>query len=244
MTIAAVVLAAALGALAGSVLTVVAWRIPRAIPLLAGRGTDGVPVPDLWSDVPLLRRRFSRDDSSVAVAVGGPVLELTTAVLFALLTWRFGMTLLLPAYLVLATAAVLLGIIDLQHQRLPNAIVGPFAVAGVVLVTLATAGTGAWDSLLRGAIGAALLFVLYLILALISPASLGMGDVKLAGVLGFFLAYLGWRTLALGGAGAFVLAALVGIVLLTTGRANRRTQVPFGPSMLVAALTAVILSLP
>ena len=79
------------------------------------------------------------------------------------------------------------------------------------------------------------------ILALISPGGLGMGDVKLAGLLGLYLAYLGSRALLLGVAGGFVLAAVVGIELLATHRADRKTMVPFGPAMLLATLIAVII---
>jgi leader peptidase (prepilin peptidase)/N-methyltransferase len=82
--------------------------------------------------------------------------------------------------------------------------------------------------------------VLYLVLALISPASLGMGDVKLAGVLGLLMAYMSWRTLLYGATGAFVISAVIGIGILVTRRGNRRTQLPFGPSMLLAALVAIV----
>jgi len=148
----------------------------------------------------------------------------------------------LPAYLLLATTGVLLGVIDLQHQRLPNVIVAPFAVGSVLLLTLAALGSGAWESLARALVGGVALFVVYLVLALISPASLGMGDVKLAGVLGLLMAYLSWRALFYGAAGAFVISALIGIAILITRRGHRRTQLPFGPSMLLAALIAVLLN--
>jgi leader peptidase (prepilin peptidase)/N-methyltransferase len=67
-----------------------------------------------------------------------------------------------------------------------------------------------------------------------------MGDVKLAGVLGWYLAYLSWRTLIYGAAGGFVISALVSVVLLATRRVDRRAHLPFGPSMLLAAVLAVI----
>jgi leader peptidase (prepilin peptidase) / N-methyltransferase len=243
MMVAAVVVAAVLGALVGSVLTVLAWRLPRAIPLRAGPGADGALVADLWADVPVLSRHPRETETlyhTPVVAVRPPVLEAVTGTLFALMVLRFGVSWALPAYLTLAASAVLLGVVDLQHRRLPNTIVGPFAVAGLVALTLAAVGSGAWESLVRAFLGAVLLFFLYLVLALISPASLGMGDVKLAGVLGLYLAYVSWRTVAYGAVGAFIIAALTGVVLLVTGRVNRRTQLPFGPSMLLAALVAVV----
>jgi leader peptidase (prepilin peptidase)/N-methyltransferase len=242
MLIVAVVAAACVGALLGSILSVVAWRVPRAIPLrLTGR-IDHERVACLWSDVPILgRRRGGGSCPDLGIALRPPAFELLTGSLWALLTWRFGVTWLLPAYLALAAAGVLLSVVDLQHQRLPNLIVAPVAVVSLLLLTLATLGSGAWEPLGRAVIGAAVLFVLYLVLALISPASLGMGDVKLAGVLGLLMAYLSWRTLLYGATGAFVISALIGIAVLITRRGNRRTQLPFGPSMMLAALIAIIL---
>ncbi|HEY5150385.1 MAG TPA: hypothetical protein VIJ23_11285 [Mycobacterium sp.] len=78
-----------------------------------------------------------------------PVLELVTAVLFALTTARFGVSWPLPAYLTFAAAAVLLAVVDLQHRRLPNVLVGPFAVVALGLLTLASWGLGEWQPLLR-----------------------------------------------------------------------------------------------
>ena len=243
MLIAAVAMAAALGAALGSVLSVVAWRVPRGFTLRQSWPTADYRVSTLWSGGPILRRspRGSASPRPV-VALRPPASELMTGLLFAVLTWRFGVTWVLPAYLFLAAAAVLLGVIDLQHQRLPNSIVAPFAVGSVLLLTLAAFGSGAWESLVRAVVGGVALFVVYLVLALISPASLGMGDVKLAGVLGLLMAYLSWRTLLYGATGAFAISAVIAIGILLTRRGNRRTQLPFGPSMLLAALIAVLLN--
>jgi leader peptidase (prepilin peptidase)/N-methyltransferase len=64
---------------------------------------------------------------------------------------------------------------------------------------------------------------------------MGLGDVKLAGVLGMYLGYLGWAQLAVGVAGAFLLGGVFGIMLMLLGRAGRKTAVPFGPWMLLGA---------
>lgn len=231
-----------LGVVIGSVITVAAWRVPRAIGLRAWTSEDGTEHSGLLADVPVLHpsswgTRARRSPNGVAAPF--PLLELITALLFIMMVLLFGTSLTLPAFLLLAAASVLLGVIDLQHHRLPNMIVGPFAAAAVLLLALGAAGQEAWQPLMRALVGGVALFLVYLVLALISPSSLGMGDVKLAGVLGLYLAYLSWRTLILGAAGGFVIAALIGIILLATRRANRRTQVPFGPSMIAAALTAV-----
>ncbi len=242
MLVTSIVVAALLGALIGSMLTVLAWRVPRGLPVRAGLSAEGAEQSALWRDAPLLHISARGNGQwQGVVAVRPPVLEVITGALFALTVLRFGLSWTLPAYLTLAAASVLLSVIDLQHQRLPDVIVGPFAVAASALLTVAAFGEGTWEPLVRALAGGAILFAFYLILALISPGGLGMGDVKLAGVLGMYLAYLSWRTLILGAAGGFVIAALVGIGLMAARRASRDSMVPFGPSMLLAAMGAVFI---
>ena len=243
MAVMPAIVAMALGALVGSVLTELAWRIPRGRPMRSARSTNGAEMPGLWADTALftIGARRNQQGRRGFVAVRSPVLELITGALFAAMALCFGLSWTLPAYLTLAAASVLLAVVDLQHHRLPDVIVGPFAAAALALLTVAAFGQGTWEPLVRALAGAAILLTCYLILALISPGGMGMGDVKLAGVLGLYLAYLSWRALILGAAGGFVIAAVVGIGLLATHRAGRETMVPFGPAMLLAAMTAVII---
>ena len=107
-------------------------------------------------------------------AVGTPLLEIGTALLFALTAWRFGATWELPAFLFLAGAGVLLTVIDVQHRLLPNRVVLPSLGIGAALLTVAAAAEGAWGDLLRAGLAAVVLFAVFLVLALISPRSLGM----------------------------------------------------------------------
>jgi leader peptidase (prepilin peptidase)/N-methyltransferase len=90
----------------------------------------------------------------------------------------------------------------------------------------------------------ALLFGFYLVLALVYPAGMGLGDVKLAGLLGLYLGWLGWAAVAVGAFTAFLIGGLVGVSLLATGRAGRKTAVPFGPAMLSGALLSVFAGAP
>lgn len=87
-------------------------------------------------------------------------------------------------------------------------------------------------------LGAVILFVSYLILGLISPGGIGMGDVKLAAPVGLYLGYLGWSHLLYGGLLGFVLNGVVTVLVLSSKGWNRATEVPHGPSML-GALMAV-----
>jgi leader peptidase (prepilin peptidase)/N-methyltransferase len=168
------------------------------------------------------------------------VLAAATAILFVLVAAVLGLSWELPAYLFFAAVAVVLTAIDLRHHLLPNAVVLPALGIGLVLLSIAAAGESAWGALLRAVLGALVLFVLYLVLALISPAGLGMGDVKLAAVLGLFLAYQGWGALFVGAVLASMIGALVGLAVLASRRGGLRSDVPFGPSMLAGALLAVI----
>jgi leader peptidase (prepilin peptidase)/N-methyltransferase len=97
---------------------------------------------------------------------------------------------------------------------------------------------------MRAVIGAVILGFVYFALAIAVPGGMGLGDVKLAGVLGFVLAYLGWGPLAVGSFSAFVLGGIFAIVLLVIRRTGRRTGIPFGPWMLGGAWVGIVLGAP
>jgi leader peptidase (prepilin peptidase) / N-methyltransferase len=172
-------------------------------------------------------------------AVRRPVVELGTALLFALTGLRFGLSWELPAFLFLAGVAVLLTIVDVQHKLLPNRVVLPSIGIGAALLTVAASGTGEWSALLRGVLAAASLFVVFFALVLISPRSIGMGDAKLAALLGLYLGWLGWEFVLLGIAAGFVVQALLAVVLLVTRRIGLKGELPFGPAMLVGAALVI-----
>jgi leader peptidase (prepilin peptidase)/N-methyltransferase len=79
----------------------------------------------------------------------------------------------------------------------------------------------------------------YLVLALIAPSGLGMGDVKLAGLLGLYLGWLGWGAVVLGAMAGFVVQAVVALLLLATRRIGLRGELPFGPAMLAGAALVI-----
>ena len=134
---------------------------------------------------------------------------------------------------------IALALIDLDVKRLPNVIVLPSYPVLAALLAIAAGVHGDWSALARAAIGGAVLFAVYFALAFAYPAGMGFGDVKLAGLLGAVLAYLSWRVLVVGAFGGFVLGAVVGVVVLATGRGGRKTALPFGPFMIAGALIAI-----
>ena len=173
------------------------------------------------------------------LAVRPPLVEVLTALLVVATVLRFGPSWELPAFLLLAVAGVLLAVVDLQHRLLPNRVVLPSLAAGTALLLLPALADGAWDALLRAVLGAGALFAVYLALALVSPGGLGMGDVKLAAVLGLYLGWLGWTAVVVGALAGFVVQALVALVLLASRRIGLRGELPFGPAMLAGAALVI-----
>jgi leader peptidase (prepilin peptidase)/N-methyltransferase len=85
----------------------------------------------------------------------------------------------------------------------------------------------------------AAMYFFYFVLVVAKPGAMGWGDVKLAGVIGLYLGFLGWDELVVGAFSAFLLGGIVGIALMAIGSAGRKTKIPFGPYMVVGAFTAI-----
>jgi leader peptidase (prepilin peptidase)/N-methyltransferase len=154
-----------------------------------------------------------------------------------------GWTALLPAFVALALLGTPLIVIDVQVHRLPNRLVLPVFLLGAVLLTAAAAVRDAWPALLRAAEGAAAVYVVLFLLAVASPRSFGMGDVKLGGVLGGYLGWFGWAHVYYGIFAGFVLGAVLAIGLLAGRRANTKTAIPFGPMLIVGPLVVLAFDL-
>jgi leader peptidase (prepilin peptidase)/N-methyltransferase len=176
---------------------------------------------------------------SGAPAVRRPVVEVGTAALFVVVVLRFGASWELLPFLFLAGVAVLLAVVDVQHKLLPNRVVVPSIAIGSVLLLVAAVPGGDWADLLRGVLAGLVLFAVYLVLALVNPRGLGMGDVKLAGLLGLHLGWLGWPVVVYGTLAAFLGQALIALLLLATRHIGLRGELPFGPAMLLGAAVAI-----
>ncbi|WP_336712324.1 prepilin peptidase [Arthrobacter sp. USHLN218] len=165
-----------------------------------------------------------------------------SGLLCGLMAWFFGASAVLPAFCYLAVMGVLLGAIDARHKLLPNRLVLPFLVGALVLLGSAAAVSGAWLQLLGGLLGGAALFALYLVMALIKPGGIGLGDVKLTAVVGLYAGYLGLDAWLLVLVGAFLLNAVAIVVLMLARVLNRNSDIPFGPAMIAATLLAPMLA--
>ena len=148
----------------------------------------------------------------------------------------------LVAFAALAVACGVLVAIDLAVHRLPDVVVVPMYPVLLATLGVASAVTGDWGALGRAAAAALALLAFYFTLAFINPSGLGLGDVKLAGVLGLFLGWLGWQYVLIGTLAAFALNAVVALVLLLSRRADRHTGIAFGPAMIAGAAVAAWLS--
>ncbi|WP_240629831.1 prepilin peptidase [Specibacter cremeus] len=148
--------------------------------------------------------------------------------------------LVLAACLYFVWMAVRLAGIDIRHHLLPNRIVYPSALAALVLLAGAALAAGDPGAALRTVSAGVVLFIAYLVLNLVYPAGLGLGDVKLAFVLGLYLGFTGWPAVFWATALAFVLAGLWGVVLLASRRGTGNTAIPFGPFMLAGAAAVLV----
>jgi len=146
------------------------------------------------------------------------------------------------AFLALALGSVLLCFVDIAVRRLPDQLTVPLAVFGVV--GLGTAGYLGRDMtpLLRGLTGAALAGGFFLALAFARPdgEGMGLGDAKLAGVLGLYLSWLGWSELVLGILAGTAAATLFALFMLRTGRMDRKSAITYGPFLILGAAVALL----
>jgi leader peptidase (prepilin peptidase) / N-methyltransferase len=153
---------------------------------------------------------------------------------------RFGATSTVLPFLFFVPLLAELAVVDLHTRRLPNVLTLPALVAGLVLVGGTAAASGSPAVLVDALVAAAVLFVTFLVLALLRPSGMGMGDVKAAAVIGLFVGSLG-----VGAAVAAIFLAALGALLTTVlltgaGRIHRGAQTPFGPWLAVGSLVALL----
>jgi leader peptidase (prepilin peptidase)/N-methyltransferase len=146
------------------------------------------------------------------------------------------------AFAWLAGAGLVLAYADLAAHRLPDVVTYPsYAVCAAALLADA-AVLGTWDALLRSVAAAAAAFALGALLAALVPAGLGFGDVKLLGLLGLVLGWVGWAVLVSGVFAGLLLGAIGSVALVVARRAGWRTAVPFGPPLLLGSAVMLAVS--
>ncbi|WP_244285795.1 prepilin peptidase [Cryobacterium zongtaii] len=246
------------GILIGSFLNVVVYRVPNGRSIVSPpsacpgcgaliRPVDNIPV------ISWLKLRGRCRQCRTSISVRYPVVEFGTGVFFsATVGWALldkplaapagsgvGLALAVVAYLYLAAVSVALALIDLDTHTLPDRIVLPSYIVGASLFGTISVVTGDYGSLLGACVGMGALWLFYFLLAVVYPGGMGFGDVKLAGVLGLFLGWLGWGPLVVGAFAAFLLGGMYAIVLVVTRQASRKSGIPFGPWMLIGAWVGI-----
>ena len=234
-----------LGLLLGSFLNVVIARVPAGHSIVHPpshcprcdtpiRGRDNIPV------VSWLALRARCRTCKAPISVRYPLVELGTAVLFALTALVIGPHADLPAHLILVAGFVALGVIDLDTKRLPVKVLWPtFGLAALAFVIAAIVDDRFGD-LGRAAIGSFIGFAVFRIIHAVRPDGMGYGDVRLAAVCGMELGWHGLADLTLGLYGSFVLGALISVPLLMLGRARFKSAVPFGPFLVAATMLQIL----
>ena len=248
------IVAGVVGLFVGDYLTVIIERAPSSR-TVAGSFRELAPCPAGWCPRCATRLRgtdlvplasWARTGGRCRYCgerFGGwhPAAEALTAITFALIGLRFGASPVLPAFCYLAALSVALAFIDVAHRRLPDLLTLPSYPVAIAALGVATPFVRHGAShLLHAAIGLACASAFYLILALLYPAGIGWGDVKLSGLLGLYLGWIGPTALFIGLAAGFVLAAAAALALIAAGRATRKSQIAFGPFMLAGSLVVII----
>ncbi|HEY9240893.1 MAG TPA: A24 family peptidase [Streptosporangiaceae bacterium] len=165
------------------------------------------------------------------------------ALAFGMMVVRFGLSPVLPGYGYLALAGTGLAVIDARERRLPDRLTLPsYPVALALLGLAALLPPGGGRHFLGALAGLGIALALFTVQAVLYPAGLGWGDVKLAGILGLYLGWLGLAAVAAGLFLGYLLAAVAGLGLIAAGRASRKTQLPFGPFLLAGTLAVIMLS--
>ena len=152
---------------------------------------------------------------------------------------RYGLQGTVVPFLFFVPVIVGLGVIDLHTRRLPNAVVLPSYIAGILLVGFLGVFRGDQTLFHQAAAAGVLLFAVFYALST-RPTGMGMGDVKAAGMIGLFVGSLGIGAAIVAAVLASLTAFVTGAVLVATGVVPRKTPTPFGPYLALGSMTAVL----
>ena len=174
-----------------------------------------------------------------------PLTELVTGILFALAYWKFGLSLRAVAYAAFFWVLVVLTVIDLEHKLLPTRVIYPSLAVGWVLLGVDALVADESRRLLDALIGLAIFGGFFFTVAFLVPRGMGMGDVRLALLLGTFLGYLGGAGFVLLGMFmSFMTGALVGGIVAAVTKGGRKMKIPFGPFLAAGTLIAIFAGRP
>jgi leader peptidase (prepilin peptidase)/N-methyltransferase len=241
-------LAGLLGLVAGSFANVVIHRVPRRESVVRpGSRCPACGSPVAWRDnLPVLGWLVLRGrcrSCRAPVPIRYPLVELAMGLLWSVVALRLagaGLAWAIPAYLAVAFICVVLAAIDAATRLLPNRITYPAFPIVLGLLALASVGLGDLGRLGRGLLAAGAVGAFFLLLALLSPRGMGLGDVKLAPTLGLALGWLSWGAVAVGIFAGFLLGGLAGLAAILLLGLTRKSLLPFGPWLVAGTLLGVL----
>ena len=243
------IVAAVLGLVIGSFLTVVADRVPRGESIVrpgSRCGACGLEVGplDLFPVVSWLVLGGKCRRCRTSIGVEPLILELATCGMFLLMAWRFGPSWETVAFWVLSAALVVLTSIDLRTRRLPREITYVALAIGLPLLVVGGLVRDEPRRLVTALIGAAIALAFMWLLYVVSRGGMGDGDVRLAPLLGLYLGWLGLPYVPVGLFLGFLFGSIVGVAAMAVGKAGRRTALPFGPFLAAGTVIAVFVGQP
>ena len=254
-----------LGAVIGSFLNVVILRIPPLLEydwrcqcreLLEQANSDEERPPGIviarskcpkcghgikaYENIPLLSYLLLRGKCSACKAripFRYPLVEIVTAVLFVITIWHFGPNLQGLTALFLTALLIAMAGIDIDHQLLPDNMTIPLMWAGI-LISFWSVHTDLSSSVTGAIAGYLILWSVYHVFRLLTgKEGMGYGDFKLLAALG---AWMGWQMLPLIVLLSSVVGAVIGVILMATGRLKKDKPMPFGPFIAAAGWIALI----
>lgn len=185
--------------------------------------------------------RGRRKGCGCKMRIRDPLLELGVGLSWAAVGGRLGLSWVLPAFVAYVTTLAILSAVDLDERRIPNKVLGPMSIAGALLLGTAALIQGRPAAIGQMALGAVGYAAPMLLLGLVAPGSMGMGDIKLAGYIGMHLGWFGLAQVLVGAFGAFLIGAVVGLTLIALRKKGRKDTVPFGPSMALGGILPLFL---
>jgi leader peptidase (prepilin peptidase)/N-methyltransferase len=195
--------------------------------------------PTGWSD-PEPAEPWTLVPASTSGWVERVVVTVVTGALLGLAAYRLGAVPQLGAYCALFVGLVAISAVDLRVGLVPRKILYPTFVLMTIGLVGASAALDAWTPMLHAVIAGVAAFALFFAIWWFHPRGLGFGDVRLAGVMGAGLGWLGLPEAYLGFLAAFLIGALYGLVVMAVQRSGRRTRIAFGPALAAGAVIGVL----
>jgi len=239
-----ILLFAILGLVIGSFLNVCIDRLPRSKSIVFPPShceacQHKLSVRDLIPVFSYLRLRGRCRYCQASIPRKLLWVELATAVIFALLYWHYGLSAELVVMIFYACLFTIVFVIDLEHGLILNKVVYPSMVVALLLALLPRPWFTQWviTGVANAALGGAVGFVIFLLIALASRGGMGWGDVKLAALIGLATGFpLVFLAIIMGA----ILGGIVAVALVIAKKRKRRQTIPFGPFLALAAMVTLL----